>query len=559
MAYNIVGINRTSDASFCLLRDVDIEILTRKERLTREKHAWGRLGDIRLYARFLPLDQIRIDGAVECFSSDQERSLIAEHSVELRKALPLAPDAFIAEMTHHFSHAYSAFYPSPFSEAAVLVVDNRGSPSDLVGDTPHVAPGAGNAPLEVISAFCATASEGVRRVAQQVWDRNPEKPAGLGMFYTLAARAIFDRRNCEGILMGLAPLGDPQRLNLPPLAVDGLKVGIPDEWTALVGDRKRFSFLRDGRGKFSDCADLAAATQQAFEEALISVGRYVRKLTGMRNLAYAGGCALNCSANSRLLLEGGFDKIFIPPACDDGGTALGCALFGLQQLGGDPSLVTWEDDYLGPRAHYNLEELQPLAAAKNMQLSSPPDLADAVAERLAHGEVVALFQGRSESGPRALGNRSILADPRYAAMSSYLNRTVKEREWFRPFAPVMRLDDASEYFDVESASPFMQRTYRVRPKWRSRLAAVCHVDGTARIQTITNAQNPFLYRLLEKFYRHTDVGVLLNTSFNGRREPIVETIEDALDCASRMAISCLVIPPYVLQPLRSQSQMPLSG
>jgi carbamoyltransferase len=553
----IIGLNRTSDASFCCLDHSDIDVLIRKERLNGTKHAWGSLGDLPMYLRAFQSSIDQVDAVIQCFSSDDERGRIEAYEAELRSYLPIHENAFIGEISHHFAHAYSAFYPSNFSDAAILIADNRGSPQELVGNTGLVRSGLGFGALEVITAYEARDGK-ISQIAKQWWNRDPRAPAGLGMLYSAASKTVFGRDNREGALMGLAALGDPSRLKLPPLEVDGIAVWIPPEWTTIFADTERFSFFRNAKGQFSDCADLAAATQNVFEAALVAVTRNLRQTTGMRRLVYAGGCALNCSANTQLARQWGFENLFIPPACDDAGTSLGCALFGLESLGGDPSVVQWRTDYLGPAYELDAEAISSAAADHGLRCQRPPDLAAFVSEEISRGELVALFQGRSESGARALGNRSILADSRYEAIRTFINTSVKRREWFRPLAPVVRNEDARIYFELEGPSQFMQLTSRVRPEWRSRLAAVCHVDGSARVQTLTHEQNPFLHSVLGRFAERTSIGVLLNTSFNGREKPIVETVNDALGTFCEMPIRWLVIPPLLIGP-RLAGRSPLSS
>lgn len=543
----ILGLNRTSDASFCLI-DGENLYFGRKERLNREKHAWGSLGDISLYSRSHPAFARPIDVIVECYSSDEQRNSQPAYRDELTTTCNLAPGVVHAEISHHFAHAYSAFGPSGFPDAAILIADNRGSPRRLVAESAEVGSTAATTAddaLEVISVFDADGNE-IRPVAKQWWEPAPAPPGGLGTFYSRSSRAVLGRGNREGVLMGLAAHGTASRIKLPPLEVRGCEVSIPVEWMDAF-QSGRFERFQRGDGGFSDAADFAAAAQVAFEEALIAVARYARASTGRRNLVYAGGCALNCSANERVARESGFDRMFVPPACDDGGTSIGCALYGLQRFGGPNLSWTWTADYLGI-PHPNLaKELSEVAAELGLAVSDRDDPVAHTARALADGRIIALFQGRSEAGPRALGNRSILASPRDVRVRDFVNAEVKHREWFRPLAPVVRLEDASRYFEMEDASPFMQRRVMVRPEWRAALAAVTHVDGSARVQTVTHAQNAFLYDLLGAFADASgSQSVLMNTSFNGADEPIVETVFDACRALRTMKLDQLIVPPFIV-------------
>lgn len=540
----VLGLNRTSDASFCLIDQGEV-FLGRKERLARKKHAWGALGDIPLYSRSHPGFARPIDAIVECYSSDGERNKLAEYRDELKEHLNLAPDVLYAEISHHFAHAYSAFHPSGFADAAILVVDNRGSSRGLVSESAEVPAGPADDAWEVISLYDADA-DGIRTIAKQWWEPAPAPPGGLGTFYSRSSRVVLGRGNREGVLMGLAAHGTASRFDLPPLEVRGCEVGIPAEWMQLFEEPARFEPFREGRGGFAEAADFAAAAQRAFEEALIAIARHARESTGRRNLIYAGGCALNCSANGRLVEEAGFDRIFVPPACDDGGTSIGCALYALERLG-EPRLPwTWDVDYLGLPQPENGSALAAAAAEFGLTVTKSGDPVGETARALAEGQTVALFQGRSEAGPRALGNRSILASPREEGVRDFINAEVKHREWFRPLAPVVRMESAPRYFEMTGESPFMQQRVMVRPRRRAELGAVTHVDGSARVQTVTRHQNAFLYDLLGAFERFSGLDVLLNTSFNGADEPIVETVREACAALRRMKIDRLVVPPFVV-------------
>lgn len=539
-----LGINRTSNASICLMDGPRISGFVRKERVTRKKHAWGRLGDIESYMAALGGLPRQIDLIVECFSSDPQRLLAEAYRAELRHYVDLQAHS-VVEISHHFSHAISAYYPSGFDRAVVLVIDNRGSPESLIGDDPLVVPGLGSGRVEVISAFAAEGSR-ITRIASQMWDESPTSLAGLGAFYSAASQVVLGRENTEGILMGLAAFGDPAKLNMPPLNVDGISVRVPEAWMTLFQHADRFSFLRTGHGQFADCADLAAATQWAFEQAVVKIARHLATLTGIPNLIMVGGCALNCAANAQVLADGAFANLFVPPACDDGGSAIGCAMYGQLQLGQNLSSMSWASDYLGPAHDLGPARVRELAAKYGLEIREPADLAGSLAKDLASGNVLALFQGRSESGPRALGNRSILADPRYEATRTYINRAVKGRAWFRPLAPVVPEELARRYFVLDRPSPHMLRKCDVRQEWRARLGAICHVDGSARVQTTTPETNPFLHSLLTAFGNETGLPILLNTSFNGKNEPIVETLEDAINSYMGMPLDMLVVPPFVI-------------
>ncbi len=238
--------------------------------------------------------------------------------------------------------------------------------------------------------------------------------------------------------------------------------------------------------------------------------------------------------------------MFIPPAPSDAGTALGCAIYGLTELAGQPCAYRWRSDYLGPQP--NPADIDAaVAEAADLVAERPADIIDSISALLCEGKVVGLFQGRSEFGPRALGHRSILGDPRHGAMRDWINSKVKLREWFRPLAPVVLLEHADRYFNIAQASPFMQYAAPVRTDVAATVPAITHVDCTARLQTVGPHDDPFLRSLLLSFAARTGVPVLLNTSFNGKDEPIVETPREALESFRSMPMHALAMPPYLLR------------
>jgi carbamoyltransferase len=294
--------------------------------------------------------------------------------------------------------------------------------------------------------------------------------------------------------------------------------------------------------------DLAWQVQDDTERVLLARATWLRETTGARNLCMAGGVALNCVANGRIAREAGFENVWIQPAAGDDGIAIGCAYYGhlaLQKKRRSFVMkhaytgIEYTDDRIFDAANKGLIRLQAVnRRCENIFAES--------AKLLSEGHVLGWFQDRSEFGPRALGNRSILADPRTAGMKEKLNKRVKHRQAFRPFAPVALAERAHEIFESDRESPFMLLAERVRPEWRDRIPAVVHVDGTARVQTIREDQNERLYRLLKEFDAITGVPLLLNTSFNVKGEPIVETPEDAIRCFLTTGIDYLVLQDVLM-------------
>ena len=545
----VVGINRTQDGSVAVTRGGDTVYSLQKERLSRRKHHWGRLGDLPdLYLGRLPLLDQPIDLVVEGWSSDSELDRIDEYHDELRRTLRLQPDARIVQVSHHVTHLYSAFYPSPFDVAAGLVVDNQGSRVRHFTDSVDLPEGTDPELLEVASYYRCERGR-VQCFAKQLWDGDWQRPVGLGCFYALLTKMLWpEGEGNEGKVMGLAPFGDPEAMGLPPLEVREHEVFIPDAWLKLFDDQDTYRWTGDPE-TFRPCADLAAAGQRAFEDALMQLIGWLKAQTGLDAFVFAGGCGLNCSANGRILREAPFRDVFIPPSPHDGGTAVGCAVYGLVDCLGVPSGFRWTNDYLGPET--DPEEVEKAVAdlADGLVAERPDDLAAAMVDLLERGHVVALHQGRSESGPRALGNRSILGDPRRRGMQDYINSEVKGREWFRPLAPLVLADHAERIFDVDRPAPFMQYAADVRPAYREELPGITHVDGTARLQTVEPVNTPFLHALLLAWYERTGSPVLINTSLNGPGDPLTETPAQSLATLQSTNMHALALPPFLIRKL----------
>jgi carbamoyltransferase len=543
----VVGINRTQDGSVCVATP-GTAVTLQKERVTRRKHHWGRLGDLpRLYLPRLAALREPVDLVVECFSSDEEAAQLEAYERELVETLRFTGAPRIVRMSHHLAHVYSAFFPSPFDEAAVMVVDAQGSRVRDLTETVPGLEGADGDLLEIASFYRCSRDGGVECLGKQLWDGDWNRPVGLGAFYYRLTRLVFPTgEGSEGKLMGLAPFGRIGSMGLPPLVVDGFAVTIPDEWLKVFEEQERFLY-RDEGDAFQRAADLAAEGQHAFEEAILAVVDQLHDRTGLADLCFAGGTALNCSANGRIQRDGPFTRLFIPASPHDGGTALGCAVYGLQACLGVDSAFRWTNDFLGP-------EPDPAAVAAaveslagdDLEVERPDDVAARIAELLEAGFVVGLANGRCESGPRALGNRSILADARHPGMQDFINARVKGREWFRPLAPLVLAEDAARIFDVDRPAPFMQYAADVRPEHRAELPAITHVDGTARLQTVEPTQTPFLHAVLAAFAGRTGCPVLLNTSLNGKGDPIVETPEEALEVLTTTEMHALAMPPYLV-------------
>ena len=478
----------------------------------------------------------------------------------LRKELAKQAPAFdwdkrLLFAEHHQAHAASAFFPSPFEEAAVLTMDGVGEWA-----TTSTAIGSGNA-LRM--------------------DREINFPHSLGLLYSAFTYFTgFKVNSGEYKVMGLAPYGTPRfrdRIldNLIDLKDDGsfrLDLAYFDYCTGLRMTNDRFAALFDGPARTAEQPltqremDIAASIQAVTEEVLLRLTRSLAKESGMRNLCLAGGVALNCVANGKVLRDGAFDNVWVQPAAGDAGGALGAALAAHHGFHGQPRHVNGALDaaagsYLGPAFAQSEVERQLNAAGARFTVLDDAGLVGGVADALVAGKAVGWFQGRMEFGPRALGARSILGDPRRPEMQRTLNLKVKYRESFRPFAPAVLMEDVADWFDLDRPSPYMlfvadvalhhrrnippeeDRGFGIDRLYvpRSDIPAVTHVDYSARIQTVHRETNPRFHALLSAFRERTGCPVLVNTSFNVRGEPIVCTPADAFRCFMGTEIETLAV------------------
>jgi carbamoyltransferase len=519
------------DFAACLVQDGRIRVAIEEERLgDRRKYSVG------VNSLFSKSWRYCLDA---CDSElAQVSTIVADDTL-----LPTAYFQFrsrVVRIRHHLAHAASAFYPSPFHQAAILVTDGAGS---LIGDagveTLTTAVGDGSSITE-ISKVLGTNWKTDGLSALRVYQAG-DSDHSLGFMYKAVSRAagfvLYEDDDWylteDGKTMGLAPYGTDrfhrtfrEHLSLLP---DGrfelhLKNGGLLDFVEHALDGVT------GQDRFARAADLAWAAQAILEETLIHCARKLYENTGLKRLCMAGGVALNCVANGRVLAETPFEEIFIQPGAGDSGCAVGCAYYGHHVVAGEPRHPDGRDAqrhaYLG--RSYGEDDVRaglertPLPAAR---LDQPAALA---ARLLSEGKILGWFTGGAEFGPRALGHRSILADPRRAEMKETLNDRVKHREWFRPFAPAVLAEHAAEYFELPVPSPYMLLVASVVRAKRAEIPAVVHVDGTARVQSVTRKDNGVFYDLVSRFYELTSVPVVLNTSLNGRGQPIVETPEEAI-------------------------------
>ncbi|HMC90129.1 MAG TPA: carbamoyltransferase C-terminal domain-containing protein, partial [Gemmataceae bacterium] len=420
---------------------------------------------------------------------------------------------------HHLAHATSAFHVSPFTQAAVLTLDGRGEKA-----TTGYAAGKGTH-LE--------------------WLGQVNMPHSLGLLYEAVTGYLgFLHSSDEYKVMALASFGKPRFLDK---FRDLVRVGAKGQYAILPLDlEERFGPARLKGGPLeARHYDIASSLQIVLEETVLELTRWLKEASGEADLCLAGGVALNCVLNARIRDRGAFHRIWVQPAAGDAGTALGAAVWiDARERGASASAWVMDHAFLGP-AHSD-EQIEEFLRWTKVPYRRLANIAEQTADLLVQDRVIGWYQGRMEFGPRALGARSILASPIHAEMQARLN-DIKDREDFRPVAPVVLEEEAEKWFTGAKSSPFMLFIYDVRPEKADLIPAVRHVDGTARIQTINRDQNPPYYDLLQAFQARTGVPVLVNTSFNTRGEPIVCTPRDAVECFWTSPLDALVIGSFLLE------------
>jgi carbamoyltransferase len=443
---------------------------------------------------------------------------------------PCRTDVFLSEIdpakiyviNHHLAHAAASYYASTFPEAAILVVDGRGSDK------------------ETQSLFLGRDNE-IKLI---------EKSAdiGIGLLYASITQLIGFGLLQEGKTMGLAPYGSPEVAGAKAerlLPIRGKFSGVGADYGELCIEDSYELRVPVDVSTPERKAQAAFEVQEECEREMIRLAQYARDITGIKKLCIGGGVGLNSVANYKILKANPSADLYINPACSDTGIPLGAALWGYHSVLGRPRLAEPLTPFTGPA--YSEQDLQDaMQAHGDLYRISGSASFDKAADLLAQNFIVGCFQGRSEMGPRALGNRSILMSPLKAENKDILNARVKFRESFRPFAPACMLEHVQEYFEIDCASPYMLLVPDVRPEKRDTIPAVTHVDGTGRLQTLTDDLNPVFYRLASLFKQRTGVPVLLNTSFNVNGEPIVETPEDALRCFRNTNIDAILMGEHLL-------------
>jgi carbamoyltransferase len=557
---NIIGIScYYHDSAACLIQDGKVIAATQEERFTRVKYSSDfpinavnsclaqsgmtvyDIDHIVFYEKpYLKFSRMLIDHirsfplSLRRFMQTMPQWLDDRLTLQLSLKNNINFDGGIFFIKHHLSHAAAAFLPSSFERAAIITADGVGEWA-----TTTLSSGTGNN-IDIIKEIIY--------------------PDSLGLLYTAVTTYLgFRPLSGEGKVMGLAAHGEPEYLNkfneIVSIKSDGSYKLDNSYFGFNKGTRiyskkwlKTFGAAREAGSQITarDC-NMAATLQKFTENILLQIARYIHGLANTDNLCLAGGLFLNCVANTRILEETPFKKVFIQPAAGDSGGGMGAALYLYNSLLGNDRNFVLDNVYLGPEFSSNY--INRRLHQKNISYRTFPterEFLKFIAKEIYNEKIVGWFQGRMEFGPRALGNRSILANPRNPDMKNILNNKVKKREAFRPYAPVVTLDKASDYFEMDYPSPFMLLAPRVRPDKMNIIPAVTHCDATARVQTVTESSNGILWKLLKEFELISGVPVLLNTSFNLKDEPIVCSPEDAIDSFNRSNMDLLVLGNIII-------------
>jgi len=570
----ILGLNMFhADASAAIVLDGEVKFAIGEERLNRRKHFGGfpalavkacldavgaKISDVEHVAVGQDSDanlakkvQYALANPAKILNFIRLRQR-KEAMRNVRSLLSKALDVDAAELRfqehhleHHIAHIASAYYCSPWEKAAGFSYDGSG---------------------DFVSTMMARCEGSEIEVLDRVF-----LPHSLGSVYTMICEFIgYSQYGDEGKVMGLAPYGkDSYRDKINKIVAPkngGFQLDL--DYFKPLGSNQGMQVSPDGTVKlarhFSDRMeqifgeprrpnteitrrdmDLAFALQQRFEDIFFHLLNRLHERVPLENLAMAGGCALNSVANGKLFDHTPFRRTYIQPAAGDEGLAIGAALHTYYSVLKQPRRHELKHSYLGPEFSDSRIQSALQNASLQYRKMDRGALLDEVAEQIAAGNVIGWFQGRMEWGPRALGNRSIVAHPGLPNMKDVLNARIKHREWFRPFAPSIMADYQHEYFEHDHPSPFMLHVYKIRPEKRKELCAVNHVDDTGRLQTVAREENPMYYDLISAFHRKTGIPVILNTSFN-ENEPIVCTPEEAIDCFQRTRMDVLAIGPYLV-------------
>lgn len=522
----VLGLNTSHDAAACLLIDGELAVAISEERLSRVKY---HEGFPHLAVQYC-LDAAGLPdlNAVDCIVLNQ----LPECDYDVTLRVGGYPGVLIRNPSHHLLHAYYAWVASGWDDAAVLILDGSGYSFGEYQrlDRPDLGPAPEFSEMEEAESLYRIGDGDLTLVSKRwaLWQasRPYYRFASLGHMYSMASQYIFGSFKHAGKTMGLAAFGDPAGYPDEIVDLSGPEMDLDTLWVTRLPPRSSLPAEQD-----EVCRNVAAKVQAELERAMLHLAEQLHQRTGATRLALSGGVGLNSVTNGRLLRESSFTELFITPAAGDAGVAIGAALYGHRELTGSVPSWDYRHDYHG--RVYGAAEVD-AALAERADLLRWQDVAEETAALaaadVAAGSVVGWFDLGSEFGPRSLGHRSIICDPRVPGMKDYLNAHVKFREPFRPYAASVLSERAGEYFDLEVDDPYMLVVAQVRPEHLQLVPSIVHADGSCRIQSVRPDHQGRFRALIEAFYELTGLPLVLNTSFNIRGEPIVETPSDALEC-----------------------------
>ncbi len=559
------------DSAAALIKDGVVVAASQEERFTRKKHDLSfpvnainyclksqgitieEIDYVAFYEKpILKFERVlsqcldNFPGSLKIFLRSMPSWITEKLRVEktLKKKFKYEGDIFFID--HHLSHA-SSFLVSPFSESAIVIADGVGE--------------------------WATTSYGIGKDNELNLIKEIHFPHSLGLLYsTITAYLGFTPNNSEGTVMALNSYGEQDKVKNEYYQKLKKTVKLRDSggfslnmdyfsyhYTNIMPSKKLYSLLGGPIRKRSDKIDkrhmdIAAALQMLYEETLFNMLNFVQKETNQENLVFSGGCALNSVANGKILKETNFKNIWIPSDPGDGGTGIGAAIYAYNKILGQKRNFVMENAYLGP--DFTNKEIGRFLDENNIKNSffeKKEDFLEEVVKLINEGNTVGWFQGRMEWGPRALGSRSILANPCNSEMKERINMEIKHRESFRPFAPAVCIDDVDEYFECDNPIPlpldFMAMVYPIKERWRQKISSVVHIDGSGRLQTVKREENEDFYDLIKRFGNVNGIPILLNTSFNIAGEPIVCTPDDAYNCMKKTGLDALVMGRFLIKKL----------
>jgi carbamoyltransferase len=550
----VLGFSVGHDKGAVIIEDGKVVIGITQERLSRIKHDGAHQGGI------IPFESINYClNAIGVTYKEIDYFVYSTTEIEdktpsdfFRKYVNVSYEKLYF-VPHHLAHAYSTFFSSGFDDAAVIVADASGSilsyknKLHLWYEIDRIGLNTDEDWTEGISIYHFKKNE--YKEVYKKWIKYPvplntDEETSLGTSYSQGSLQLIFEPNSNtwpaGKLMGLASYASKKIVDEAPFFVKELEddIYIPNNMIY-----PRVSWKSD----FFSRACVAGIYQREQERASLILAKMAKKLTDSKNICVAGGSFLNCNSNELILNSGLYENSYFIPPSDDSGIPLGCAWFAYQKLT-DIEEVTQLSPYLG-KSYDRKEVIEALNEYTGLNYIEYQDfniLLDEISYWLSENRVVGWFQGGSEIGPRALGNRSILASPIKSWMTGYINSDIKKREWYRPFAPAVLFEHQSEIFESDVYSPYMLVTTTVKEEWRNKIPAVVHVDNSARHQSVTENNNQKFYSLIKKFYEKTNVPVLLNTSFNGPKEPIVETPKEAINTFLENNLDFLVIDNFII-------------